>query len=71
MRFPAEPFRIKVVEPVRFVSREERAALLDRAGLNIFAVPASSIYIDLLTDSGTSAMNDWSGSLQYRMISYR
>ncbi|MGE5176762.1 MAG: tryptophanase [Hyphomicrobiales bacterium] len=63
MRFPAEPFRVKVVEPVRFVPREERAALLDAAGLNIFAVPADSIYIDLLTDSGTSAMSDrqWSG----------
>ena len=63
MRFPAEPFRIKVVEPVRFVSRAERARLLSDAGLNIFLVPASSIYIDLLTDSGTSAMSDaqWAG----------
>lgn len=63
MRFPAEPFRIKVVEPVRYVSREERAELLTRAGLNLFAVPADSIYVDLLTDSGTSAMSDrqWSG----------
>jgi tryptophanase len=63
MRFPAEPFRIKVVEPLRYVSREERARLLERAGLNIFGVPADSIYIDLLTDSGTSAMSDaqWAG----------
>ncbi len=63
MRFPAEPFRIKVVEPLRFVSREERARLLADAGLNIFLVPADSIYIDLLTDSGTSAMSDtqWAG----------
>jgi tryptophanase len=63
MRFPAEPFRIKVVEPLRRVSREERERLIRDAGLNIFAVPADSIYVDLLTDSGTSAMSDrqWSG----------
>ncbi len=63
MRFPAEPFRIKVVEPIRFVSREERARHLSDAGLNIFLVPADSIYVDLLTDSGTSAMSDaqWAG----------
>jgi tyrosine phenol-lyase len=63
MRFPAEPFRIKVVEPLRRVSREERERLIQEAGLNIFAVPADSIYVDLLTDSGTSAMSDnqWAG----------
>jgi tryptophanase len=63
MRFPAEPFRIKVVEPLRRVSREERVQLIEAAGLNIFSVPADSIYVDLLTDSGTSAMSDhqWAG----------
>jgi tryptophanase len=63
MRFPAEPFRIKVVEPLRRVSREERERLIREAGLNIFAVPADSIYVDLLTDSGTAAMSDnqWAG----------
>jgi tryptophanase len=63
MRFPAEPFRIKVVEPLRRVSREERERLILEAGLNIFSVPADSIFIDLLTDSGTSAMSDnqWAG----------
>ena len=63
MKFPAEPFRIKVVEPLRRVSREERERLILEAGLNIFAVPADSIYVDLLTDSGTSAMSDrqWAG----------
>ena len=43
MRFPAEPFRINVVEPLRRVSREERERLIREAGLNIFAVPADSI----------------------------
>jgi len=63
MRFPAEPFRIKVVEPLRRVSREEREAAIREAGLNIFSVPADTIYVDLLTDSGTSAMSDsqWAG----------
>jgi tryptophanase len=63
VRFPAEPFRIKVVEPIRRVSREERERLIREAGLNIFSVPADSIYVDLLTDSGTSAMSDnqWAG----------
>jgi tryptophanase len=63
MRFPAEPFRIKVVERLRRVSRAERERLIQEAGLNIFAVPADSIYVDLLTDSGTSAMSDhqWAG----------
>jgi tryptophanase len=63
MRFPAEPFRIKVVEPLRRVPREERERLIREAGLNIFAVPADSIYVDLLTDSGTAAMSDrqWAG----------
>ncbi len=66
MRFPAEPFRIKVVEPLRRVTREERERLIRAAGLNIFAVPADSIYVDLLTDSGTSAMSDhqWAGLME-------
>jgi tyrosine phenol-lyase len=65
MRFPAEPFRIKVVEPLRRVSREERERHILEAGLNIFAVPADTIYVDLLTDSGTSAMSDqqWAGMM--------
>lgn len=63
MRFPAEPFRVKVVEPLRRVTREEREQAILEAGLNIFAVPADTIYVDLLTDSGTSAMSDsqWAG----------
>ena len=63
MKFPSEPFKIKVVEPIRRTSREERERLLREAGYNLFRVPAESVYVDLLTDSGTSAMSDaqWAG----------
>jgi tryptophanase len=45
-----EPFRIKVVEPIRLTTARERAELLARAGYNLFAIPAEEVIVDLLTD---------------------
>jgi len=58
-----EPYKIKVVEPIKRTTRDERLKIIREAGFNLFNVPAEDIFIDLLTDSGTSAMSDaqWAG----------
>lgn len=60
---PLEPFRIKTVERIKPTSRRERENILKEAGFNVFNIPAEKVLIDLLTDSGTSAMSDqqWAG----------
>jgi len=59
----AEPFRIKVVEPIKKTTRVEREAWIKEADFNVFKLRAEEVYIDMLTDSGTSAMSSaqWAG----------
>jgi tyrosine phenol-lyase len=66
MKTIIEPFKIKMVEPLKMTTREEREVILQRAHFNPFLIPAEDVLIDLLTDSGTSAMSaeQWAGMLR-------
>lgn len=63
MEHGPEPWRVKVIETINLPDRDIRLRRLEEAGYNVFAIPAEDVYIDLLTDSGTSAMSDnqWAG----------
>src|SRR5262245_7015191 len=66
MKTIIEPFRIKMVEPIKLTTAVEREQILRRAHFNVFQIPAEDVIIDLLTDSGTSAMSSeqWAGMLR-------
>jgi len=66
MRPPPEPYRIRAWEPISVPTREERRAILERSGYNVFSIRAEDVLIDLLTDSGTGSMsqNQWAALMR-------